>query len=166
MSVPLFFYPYVVDQGIPNAGKERDENWIKFAKYFGKVPAKVLFVDGGMLSNFPINIFHRSDGRTPTRPTFGARLSTWRDASANTSKFFGFVGAMIGTMRQIYDYDFILRNPDYKQLICHIDADKEYNWLDFNLSDEDQIGLFRLGATRAIRFLENFNWEQYKAGRS
>src|SRR5829696_4506444 len=31
-------------------------------------------VDGGVLSNFPIEIFDRTDGRQPRWPTFGVRL--------------------------------------------------------------------------------------------
>jgi NTE family protein len=31
-------------------------------------------VDGGVLSNFPIEIFDRTDGREPRWPTFGVRL--------------------------------------------------------------------------------------------
>jgi NTE family protein len=31
-------------------------------------------VDGGVLSNFPVEIFDRTDGRTPRWPTFGVRL--------------------------------------------------------------------------------------------
>ena len=73
---------------------------------------------------------------------------------------------MISTMRQIYDYDFLLRNPDFSRLICIIDADKKFNWLNFNISREEQIGLFRLGATKAVKFLQKFDWEEYKtAGR-
>ena len=72
---------------------------------------------------------------------------------------------MISTMRQVHDYDFLLKNPDFKQLICHIDADQDYNWLDFNISDENKIGLFFKGAEAAVSFLDKFNWDEYKSGR-
>ena len=75
-------------------------------------------------------------------------------------------GAMISTMRQIYDYDFLLRNPDYSKLICSIDADGQFNWLDFNMKDKDRIKLFNLGASKAVEFLEGFDWEAYKVIRS
>ena len=32
-------------------------------------------VDGGMLSNFPIEVFDRTDGKPPRWPTFGIKLS-------------------------------------------------------------------------------------------
>jgi len=69
---------------------------------------------------------------------------------------------MIGTMRHIFDFDFILRHPDYQFIICSIDADSQYNWLDFNMSDENKKSLFLLGAQKAIKFLEGFDWEGYK----
>ncbi len=161
MSIPYFFYPFYIKENIPDAGREDHPQWIEYAGYYGPVPPEVRFVDGGMLSNFPINIFHVSDGQ-PSRPTFGVRLSTYRDSYSNTSSFFGLSGAMISTMRQIHDYDFILRNPDYNHLICNINADQEFNWLNFQMSRERQAELFRLGARKGLEFLKKFNWESYK----
>lgn len=178
MSVPFFFRPYVVEN-IPNAGINEDVSlpknktaWRKHAGYYGIIPEKVYFVDGGMLSNFPINAFHLKEG-IPKKPTFGARLSTWRDEYAKTDNLFSFSGAMISSMRQLHDYDFLLRNPDYKQLICSIDADAKedekgnpmFPWLDFNMSDEKQVQLFLLGAKKALEFLDSFSWERYKDSR-
>ena len=159
MSIPFFYYPYEVND-IPNAGRIGDMKWDEYVSYNGKVPESVKFVDGGMLSNFPINTFHIEG--VPSRPTFGVRLSTYREKYSRTSKFFNYCGAMISTMRQIHDYDFILKNPDYKRLICKIDADEKYNWLNFGMTDEKQQQLFLLGAQKGLRFLYDFNWEEYK----
>lgn len=160
MSIPFFFYPFTV-KNIPNAGNREDENWETYVSYSGPVPDSVKFVDGGMLSNFPINTFHVSNGQ-PSRPTFGVRLSTYRESYSNTDRTFRYMGAMISTMRQIHDYDFILKNPDYEKLICRIDADEEYNWLNFGMSEKRQQELFLLGAKKALEFLKKFNWEEYK----
>lgn len=165
MSIPFFFEPHLV-KNIPNAGKEADPGWDEFAKYFGPVPPSVRFVDGGMLSNFPINVFHRPDAGVPRMPTFGARLSVYREDFSKADTLLGTVGAMVSTMRQIYDYDFLMKNPDYVNLICRIDADKKYNWLEFDMPVEKQIELFVLGATRGVQFLESFDWQKYKATRS
>jgi NTE family protein len=161
MSIPFFFEPFEI-VNIPNAGNENDEKWYDYARYKGPVPLKVKFVDGGMLSNFPINVFHREDGGVPRMPTFGARLSTYRENFSKTDNILGMSGAMISTMRQIHDYDFLLKHPDYSKLICSIDADGQFNWLDFNMSTDDQVKLFNLGAQKAVSFLEKFNWEEYK----
>ena len=164
MSIPFFFEPFEVN-GIP--GDEAPSNkykqlWNDHASYNGPIPKTVKFVDGGMLSNFPINVFHRTDGQIPSRPTFGVRLSTYRDDYADVKNLMSFSGAMISTMRQIHDYDFLMRNPDYKQLICRIDADKDFNWLDFEMAEKDRVKLFLKGAQKAIEFLECFNWSEYK----
>lgn len=161
MSIPFFFEPFQI-HGLPNAGKKDDENWKKFASYGGEVPGSASFVDGGMLSNFPINVFHKPGGGVPRMPTFGARLSAYRQECSKTDSIGGMAGGMISTMRQIHDYDFLLKNPDYKALICRIDADQKFNWLDFNMTSEQQVDLFNLGATKAIDFLCDFNWEDYK----
>ena len=161
MSVPFLFEPFQVNH-LPNKGHKNDKNWIEHASYYGLVPPSVKFVDGGLLSNFPINVFHRSDGGIPRMPTFGVRLSTFREDYSRIGSLGNFAGAMISTMRQIFDYDFLLKNPDYKHLICRIDASEQFNWLDFNMSEEDQIKLFNLGAEKAVEFLNTFDWKAYK----
>lgn len=164
MSIPFFFEPFEVTD-LPNKGRHNDTQWLHFCKYQGPVPPKVRFVDGGLLSNFPINVFHRADGKVPRMPTFGVRLSAYRQNYTETDSIKSFAGAMVNTMRQIYDYDFLLRNPDYKQLICRINADQEFGWLDFEMHPKEQVKLFVLGAIKAMEFLEGFEWEKYKLSR-
>ena len=163
MSIPFFFEPFEI-QNIPNTGSKNDQNWIDNAGYSGPVPPTVKFVDGGMLSNFPINVFHRKDGGIPRMPTFGVRLSTYRKNFNKTDSLLSISSSMISTMRQIHDYDFLLKNPDYKKLISSISADKDprFHWLDFNMSREHQQALFNLGAEKAVEFLHSFDWESYK----
>jgi NTE family protein len=167
MSIPFLFCPMEL-KDIPNAGKTEDPflpkyetAWRKHTGYYGKIPDMVRFVDGGLLSNFPINACHLRN-RVPKKPTFGVRLSTWRGSYSKTDQLGDMIGAMVGTMRQLHDYDFIRRNPDYNNLICYINADDKYNWLDFNMPPEKQVGLFVLGATKAFEFLKGFDWEHYK----
>ncbi|MBW2960864.1 patatin-like phospholipase family protein [Mesonia aestuariivivens] len=159
MSIPVFFEPYMKNN-LPHQGEILNKQWITHAGYYGEVPKTVKFVDGGLLSNFPINIFHLD--RIPSHPTFGVRLSTHRKNYSKTSGFFSYTWAIISTMRQIHDYDFILKNPDYRKLICHIDANEHFNWLNFNMSAQRQKELFLLGAKKGLAFLENFDWEAYK----
>jgi NTE family protein len=161
MAIPFFFEP-VTFENIPNSGQTRDEKWTEHCKYFGPVPPTVRFVDGGLLSNFPINVFHRTDGGVPRKPTFGARLSTYRETYSKTSGVMPFCGSMVSAMRQIHDYDFLKRNPDFSRLICHIDADQEFNWLDFQIERKRQVEMFLLGARKGLKFLEEFNWKEYK----
>jgi NTE family protein len=54
MSIPLYFDPVTI----------RD----------GKTGEATTLVDGGVLSNFPVEIFDRTDGNTPRWPTFGIQI--------------------------------------------------------------------------------------------
>jgi NTE family protein len=161
MSIPFFFEPVTIGS-IPNKGKRQDPAWVEHCRYNGPVPERISFVDGGLLSNFPINVFHRSDGGVPRMPTFGVRLSTYRETYTELKGLKSMLGAMVSSMRQIHDYDFLRRNPDYSQLICHVDADKDFNWLDFEIERVDQVRMFVHGAREAVKFLDRFNWENYK----
>ncbi len=161
MSVPLFFRPFEI-KNIPNAGQMANAQWKKLTGYTGPIPETVKFVDGGMISNFPINVFHRSDGGVPRKPTFGVKLSAYRNEFSEVDDIGSFIGSMVSTMRHDGDNEFLINNPDYQKLICFIDADKTFKWLNFNMSPERQQKLFLLGAQKAIDFLENFDWDKYK----
>ena len=51
---------------------------------------------------------------------------------------------------------------DYKNLICYINADKDFKWLNFNMSKDRQVELFLRGAQKALDFLQEFDWDAYK----
>jgi NTE family protein len=162
MSVPFFFVPFEIDN-IPGAGQPANQSWIERANFHGLIPQKVKFVDGGMISNFPINIFHSRPGVVPRKPTFGVKLSVYREQSSDVDDLGGFIGSMISTMRHDADNEFLIQNPDFKKLICFIDANKDFNWLNFKMSDDDKKKLFLLGAKKGLDFITNFDWENYKA---
>jgi len=164
MSVPFFFVPLEIDD-IPGAGKPANDAWIENANYHGPIPPKVKFVDGGMISNFPIYVFHSKSRSIPRKPTFGVKLSTYRDEFSDIDDLGSFVGSMVSTMRHDSDNEFLIQNPDFKNLICFIDANKEFNWLNFKMSDEQKKKLFLLGAQKALAFITNFDWGKYKLSR-
>jgi len=161
MSVPFFFVPFEI-KDIPGAGEPATGDGIKLANFYGIIPKKVKFVDGGMVSNFPINVFHAKPGVAPRKPTFGVKLSSYRQESAKVDDLGGFMGAMISTMRHDSDNEFLLQNPDFRRLICFIDADKDFNWLNFKMSDEKKKELFLLGARKGLEFIKTFDWKAYK----
>lgn len=158
MSIPYFFKPLIV-RDLPG-GKEALINWVDLVNYYGKVPEEVFFVDGGLLSNFPIDVFHNKK-KVPRMPTFGARLGIDRNEPNKISNPMNLFGAMFNSIRHLHDYDFILQNPDYKQLVTKIDIG-QHDWLNFGISDDDKIDLFYRGARAAAEFLRNFNWRGYK----
>jgi NTE family protein len=73
-----------------------------------------------------------------------------------------FIGSMISTMRHDADNEFLIQNPDFKKRICFIDADMDFNWLNFKMSDENKKKLFLLGAEKGLAFIKEIEWERYK----
>jgi NTE family protein len=162
MSIPYFFHPLVV-KSLP-IGQEALARWDDLASYLGEIPKEVHFVDGGLLSNFPIDVFH-SFNSVPRLPTFGVRLGVDRNKPNTINNPMNLFGAMFNSIRHLHDYDFILRNPDYKHLVQNIDIGP-HDWLNFGITDEAKKDLFYRGALAAAQFLRKFNWDTYKQLRS
>lgn len=161
MSIPYFFEPVTL-KDLPR-GPEAMELWDDLTGYRGIIPRKVHFVDGGIMSNFPIDIFHKFN-TVPRLPTFRVRLGVDRDKPNKISSPLNLFGAMFNSIRHLHDYDFFLQHPDYSMLVQHIDIGK-HDWLNFRLNDEAKIDLFRRGAVAAAGFLRSFDWQKYKQRR-
>ncbi|MGH8663520.1 MAG: patatin-like phospholipase family protein [Burkholderiales bacterium] len=159
MSIPLFFKPFQVCD-CPQAQALRAD-WEKLAGYLGELPKEVFFVDGGIMSNFPINLFHQPH-RVPSAPTFGAKIGIDRSKPVAITKPAQLVGCIFDAARHTLDYDFILKNPDYRHLVKMIDTG-DHNWLNFSMSNDDKLDLFAIGAAAAAEFLGGFDWENYKS---
>lgn len=155
MSIPGFFHPV---RRRPPAG--RAQRWEELAQYTGRMPEEVLFVDGGIMSNFPIDLFHKKD-RVPAAPTFGAKIGVDRKEPRQVTGPGSLISAIFDSARHTLDYEFIKRNPDYRFLVSEIDTG-DHNWLDFHLSDTAKLDLFRRGAECAAAFLCKFDWPAYK----
>lgn len=144
MSIPAFFHPHKIPN--PNYSNEY-------------TPKEFLFMDGGIVSNFPINIFHLED-RVPANPTFGVKLGI-SNKYAKINNVIDVGWATFNAARHSMDRDFLNKNQDYKHLVCEINT-AEINWLNFDLTDKDKLELFLSGARSAANFLRSFNWENYK----
>ena len=116
------------------------------------------------MSNFPIDVFHKKN-TIPRLPTFGVRLGIDRNKANTVDNPLNLFGAMFNSLRHLHDYDFILRNPDYKLLIQKIDIG-DHDWLNFAISDDAKKDLFVRGATAAAEFLRKFDWVGYKQVRA
>lgn len=158
MSIPLFFKPFELTN-LPN-DKDSKLLWKRIAGHKGGVPEKAIFVDGGIMSNFPIDVFHRHGG-IPSRPTFGVKLGLERMVNNNITNVGELLYGCFDAARNLRDFEFVNKNPDFKNLVAYIDI-KDYNWLDFNVSNEMKLDLFRSGAKEAVAFLQKFNWKDYK----
>lgn len=159
MSIPLFFEPFRKDK-IPK-GPEIQKNWrIGSAGYTGAIPDEAIFVDGGVMSNFPIDVFHKME-MVPPRPTFGIKLGLERNKINEISGVFDLLYASFNAARNHRDFEFVTKNKDFKHLVGFIDVEG-MDWLDFEVNDETKVQLFIQGVKAAKDFLEKFNWSQYK----
>jgi NTE family protein len=158
MSIPYFFSPLRITD-VPQ-GQIAKNLWSEEVHYDGDVPKEVFMVDGGIMSNFPIDVFHKKNS-VPRLPTFGVRLGVDRNTANKISSPLNLFGAMFNSLRHLHDYDFILRNPDYRMLISKIDIG-DHDWLNFGIDDKAKIDLFKRGAETASLFLRDFNWGEYK----
>jgi NTE family protein len=133
MSIPFFFRPV----RLPVAGG-----------------SKAWLVDGGMLSNFPIDVF--DSPTTPRWPTFGIKLSAQPDAAQGlVNRIKGPVSmtrAMVDTATGFYDRMHV-DSSDAVDRTIFIDTGK-ISATNFGLSPEDRDQLYENGRRAAVKFLD------------
>ncbi len=166
MSIPVFFETFTVNDVRKKSTFEIWDKHLNWQNEKKAIPDKVQFIDGGTLSNFPINVFYNPLYPVPRMPTFGIRLQDGvLDAANRDNKtFMGYVMSLFSTIRFNFDRDFITKNRAYTIGVKNIDV-REHNWLNFFMKKEEKIALFRKGAVAASEFLKSFNWEKYKEER-
>ena len=182
MSVPLFFEPREVDL---NAAKweEYVENLAKMNAYSKDVITRMKslkalsFIDGGLLSNFPIDAFADvatatakcRRGRRPRSsvsviPTIGVALfsSQLPEATAprgSVKAFANYTGTAINAMRHVRDREGLERakqiesQTNRQTKVVFVDTGP-HNWLNFNLPQDDMQDLFCRGLQACADFLE------------
>lgn len=171
MSIPFFFESHVIS-GIPSGSPDVQQAW---KDYFGcgeaDIPHTVRFVDGGVLSNFPMSIFYNPDVAEARLPSLGIDLDD-SDPNANNGdgaaswSIGNYCGRMLNTIRYYYDKDFLLKNSVFARGVGKVKLnDPKFNWLDFFLADQTKVDLFLQGAEAAKDFLLGFDWEDYKNAR-
>ena len=169
MSIPIFFESFVINKIDANNETIRKGWQTHFSIDPENIPHEARFVDGGVLSNFPMSIFYNPEVRVPRLPTFGVRLN---DAEPEKKKKVNFslgtyFGKLFNTVRYFYDKDFLLKNKLYSKGIGVIDV-HEFNWLNFGLSNEEKKKLFLKGVLAAKEFLigeKALDWAAYKKER-
>lgn len=178
MSLPFIFYSFIPrDKHIyqPNAIQKNIPGTTYNPEGTSSLHKLARFVDGGMLSNFPIREFHVPPTAAPRYPTFGVLLGSGllQAAAENKEtidkKFWGesvfkYVLSFISTFRNFYDRDFVFTHPEFSQLVQAVDT-KRFNSLDFGMSLKTKIELFEEGVKAAIKQLEGFDWDKYVAPR-
>ena len=133
MSIPFFFRPVTLD--IPKASPS-------------------VLVDGGMLSNFPVDTFDRTDGKPPRWPTIGIKLSAQQPPNQVEHVVKGDLSlalGMLGTMQSWHD-QMHLNDPAVLDRTIFVDT-FGVNATDFSIDKQTQQKLFDSGRAAAERFL-------------
>jgi NTE family protein len=127
---------------------------------------EILCTDGGMLSNFPVEIFDRTDDKPPRWPTFGVKLSArqtvaeggW-DPDANALQL---AESLLATMQEAHDRVYV-GQPSVESRTIFVDT-TGYKATDFHLTQADKEKLFNNGLDAGHQFLAKWDWAKWQAG--
>ena len=134
MSIPVFFEPV----SVTNEKTNREH----------------VIVDGGMLSNFPIDVFDRTDGELSRWPTIGIKLSAERSTGTGGRKVTGLITlgkALVGTLTSWYDRMHI-NDPDVIKRTIFVDT-TGVRATDFGITKRQQDQLYENGRVAATAWL-------------
>lgn len=172
MSVPFFFEP---TQKVIN----KDDDSVKYAWKFWMntspediYPAGV-FIDGGSISNFPIDLFHATDIFYPRMPLFGVQLTSDSDLLSDKGKTsaqilaspLSYAGNIISTLKGFNDKTFLTKHTFYHLFSIQTVNCGSSSWLNFFMKREEKEELFNRGFQAALDFLSRFDWDRYKCER-
>jgi NTE family protein len=143
-SIPFFFQPCMLE-----------------------VPGRkghLYLTDGGMLSNFPIDVFDRRDDRRPRWPTFGVKLSARPEANLQGPAptihgVMRFGMALVATMTNAHD-QMHLDDPSVVDRTVFVDTFGVKS-TDFHLDAATRDKLFSEGLRAGKRFLGDWSFEHY-----
>jgi NTE family protein len=149
ISIPLFFEPVVVRDG--RTGERRT------------------LVDGGVLSNFPIEIFDRTDDAKPRWPTLGVKVIPDLPA-ANAQLLPAMALPQLPPVRLLeqvlttaimgHDQTYLER-PCVRRRTIQVDT-SEAGIVEFDADQHKRDALVANGERAARHFLAGWDWERFK----
>jgi len=144
-SIPFFFEPMTL--------RSRGE---------GGEPLVSTLVDGSVLSNFPVELFDRTDGHPPRWPTFGIRLSMRPGEAVQTTDVSGTVSLALSLVEaMLYACDARhIDAPCVQARSIFVDA-SGVSPVDFTITDEVQEHLLLSGHQAAGTFLARWDFDRY-----
>ncbi|KQT33082.1 patatin [Chryseobacterium sp. Leaf405] len=172
MSVPFFFEPF-------QKRIDKDDTSVKYAWKFWMntkqedINPVGIFIDGGSISNFPIDLFHSADIFYPRMPLFGVQLTSDSDILSEKGKTseeilkspLSFAGNIISTLKGFNDKTFLTKHTFYHLFSIQTVNCGTSSWLNFFMKKEEKEELFNRGFSAALDFLNNFEWDKYKCER-
>jgi NTE family protein len=148
MSIPFFFRPVTLA---------------------GSTGLTSTLVDGGILSNFPIDSLDRTDGRKPRWPSFGVtvlpNLPEGNDKVIPALSPIHWLGpphlleSVITTVLVGRDQAY-LNQPWVNARTIRVDS-TDVGFLDFDISDNEIEALYVKGYAAAEKFLSTWDWDTY-----
>lgn len=179
MSIPVFFETFGIQV---NRNDQTLTNWKKHLNWpeTAPIPDQVKMIDGGALSNFPINVFYNPHYPVPRMPTWGIRLSGGKNPKPGGENDTGagpkagekkqdlsigrYAGSILNTIISNGDKDFINKNQSFLMGIKTVYLDN-HSWLNFFMGEAERKAIFLKGARAAADFVLTFNWKEYKEKR-
>jgi len=133
------------------------------AKDFSAGNGYVLGTDGGMLSNYPIDIFDRPAGAR--WPTLGVKLSARQQVTTSVWKSdanaLQLATSLVSTMTDARD-QLHVDDPYYSSRTIFIDT-TGFSSTNFHLTTTDKLTLFTNGHNAAQQFLTTWDYQQWLA---
>ena len=149
VSIPLYFEPVIV----------RD----------GATGEPVTLVDGGVLSNYPVEIFDRTDLRPPRWPTFGVKVVP--GVSAGELDLFPGVALPalppVKLLERVVATAIVGNDQTYTERPCvrrrTINVDTSaVGVIEFDASEQQRATVIANGMAAAERFLQTWDWDAFQ----
>ena len=169
MSVPFFFEPF-------QKSINKNDDSVKYAWKFWMntkqedITSVGVFIDGGSISNFPIDLFHADEVFYPRLPLFAVQLTSDSGILSERGKTseeimatpFSYAGNIISTLKGFNDKTFLTKHSFYRLYSIQTVNCGTSSWLNFFMKKEEKEDLFNRGFQAALDFLNQFDWEKYK----
>ena len=129
----------------------------------GQPVRSVLGADGGLLSNFPVDVFDRKDAIPARWPTFGVMLSARRTAAAEwrpNATTYQYAKSLLSTMINAHDRRHIDDPSVTERSVC-VDT-TGHSSTDLALTDDDKLDLISSGRMAGEKFLAQWDWQEWK----
>ncbi len=119
-------------------------------------------VDGGSCSDFPIEVFDRTDGQAPRWPTFGIKLSGRPPAGELVNQVDGPVDFALALLETVINGNdqIHLADPCVMERTIFVDT-SGVGSENFELTPAQQQELFTNGQAAATSFLATWKWDEY-----
>lgn len=122
-------------------------------------------VDGGLLSNFPVDAFDRDDSRPPRWPTIGIKLSGRPDSQQQivhpVTGTISYLRAVVATLLSATDQRH-LDDPCVVDRTIFVDT-SGVSSVDFDINPATRERLFEAGRKAADRWLARWDWDDHLA---